>query len=125
MSESNDISLEFDCDKNFYDLDLTGDGSDLLAAVNGDSLNTVDEDLLGSKLWLLLRQKTLDSNLPRIEQFARDSLQWLIDDNVAESVTVFAEYTSKIKGIMKVTVQVVRLTGEDRKFEYVWNQQLV
>ena len=96
--EQNDIHLEWNEDKGFFDLELLLDGSDLLAAVDlrtsisislfidrrtndddtipneagwpGDAIRDVGEDLLGSKLWLLQNQRAVDPLLPvaRIRQ---------------------------------------------------------
>jgi len=153
MEEQNDISLEFDCEKKYYDIDLVSDGSDLLAAVNlrtgigislftdrrtgaddsvpnsrgwaGDAIRRENEDLIGSKLWLLYGSKTLDENLPRAEEYCREALQWLLDENIASSVDVTAEYISKPQGKMSITVEVTELTGEGRRFQYVWEQKLI
>ncbi len=153
MIRPNDIHLEDSEEKGFFDLELTEDGTDLLGAVNlrtsigisiltdrrtdsndtipnaggwaGDAIRREGRDLLGSKLWLLHREKTLDVNLIRAKQFVEESLQWLLDDNVARVVTATVTYLSKPKGIMTIVVDVVRFTGLNEKFEYVWEQQLV
>lgn len=49
----------------------------------GDSVPVVEGDKIGSKLWLLDRSKALARTLTQAEGFARESLQWLIDDGVA------------------------------------------
>ena len=153
MTEPNDIHLECNAEKGFFDLELTEDGSDLLGAVNlrtsigislftdrrtddddtipnaggwsGDAIRREGEDLLGSKLWLLRSEKTLDSVLIRARKYVEQSLQWLLDDNVARTLAVQTAYISKPKGIMTIVVDVERFSGLNEKFSYVWNQQLV
>lgn len=55
-----------------------------------DSYND-DEPPIGSKLWLLSREVLTDSTLKLAREYAEDALQWLVDDHVAESVSVSAE----------------------------------
>jgi len=153
MIPANDIHLEDNTEKGFFDLELVEDGSDLLGAVNlrtsigisiftdrrtddndsipnaagwaGDAIRPEGEDLLGSKMWLFHSEKTLDSNLSRAKQFVEESLQWLLDDNIARILTATVTYLSKPKGIMTILVDVVRFDGLNEKFSYVWNQKLV
>ncbi|MBM3114999.1 phage GP46 family protein [Jeongeupia naejangsanensis] len=58
----------------------------------GDAVPVKDERVvpLGSRLWLLAREKQLPSTLRRAEDYAREALQWLIDDGVAGSIIVAA-----------------------------------
>lgn len=51
-------------------------------------------DRIGSKLWLLSRDKQMPAVARRAEALAREALQWLIDDGIAASVTVSAEWVS-------------------------------
>jgi len=154
MIPPNDIHLECNTVKGFFDLELVEDGSDLLGAVNlrtsigisvftdrrsddgdsfpnergwaGDAIRPEGEDLLGSKLWLLQKEgKALDSSLPRAKQFVEESLQWLLDDNIVRELTATATYLSKTNGIMQIIVDVVRFTGLNERFDYVWDQKLV
>ncbi|AOY00094.1 phage GP46 family protein [Jeongeupia sp. USM3] len=69
--------------------------SDLPAAVDrrgfwGDIAPPVPNDRIGSRLWLLGREK-LTSDIPlRAEDYAREALAWLVDDGVARGVDVSA-----------------------------------
>lgn len=51
----------------------------------------VEGDEIGSRLWLLEREKTLPEVLIRAEQYVKEALQWMIDDEVAASISVTAE----------------------------------
>lgn len=57
----------------------------------GDNFAEVSGDRIGSRLWLLQRSKLNAGVLRRAEDYAREALQWLIDDAVAERVDVTAE----------------------------------
>ena len=57
----------------------------------GDSLSNIAGDKIGSKLWLLLRQKLTDEVVMQAQEYAEQSLQWLIDDGLCSSIDVSAE----------------------------------
>lgn len=67
--------------------DVIPDGTDNRRGWWGD---TYSETPIGSRLWLLGREKQLSSVLLRAEQYAAEALQWLLDDGLASSVTVTA-----------------------------------
>jgi phage gp46-like protein len=48
-------------------------------------------DKIGSRLWLLAREKIVNSTFNRAREYAKEALQWLIDDAVASRVDVVAE----------------------------------
>jgi phage gp46-like protein len=90
----------------------------------GDTFSEVKNDKFGSKLWLLRREKQLQSVLERAKQYAQESLQWLVDDRVAQKILVITEIVGeKPSGILGIRVEVTRPTGvQTYKFDYVWNQ---
>lgn len=57
----------------------------------GDTFAEAAGDRIGSRLWLLQRQKILPTTLRRAEFYAKEALQWLIDDAVVASIEVSAE----------------------------------
>jgi len=54
----------------------------------GDSVPTVPNDRIGSRLWLLARAKLTSETLTRATEYAREALHWLIDDGIAARVDV-------------------------------------
>lgn len=58
----------------------------------GDAYPEVTGDRIGSRLWQLAREKQTTAVLARAELYAREALQWLVDDGVASAVTVAAEW---------------------------------
>ena len=58
---------------------MRGWWADALLSMQGDDLGT------GSKLWLLRRQKQLESVLVQAEAYARSALQWLINEGLASA----------------------------------------
>ena len=57
----------------------------------GDLISDVEDDQIGSRLWLLDREKTTESVLIRAKEYAEEALQWLITDGVAVKVVAIAE----------------------------------
>lgn len=67
----------------------------------GDSLT--DGDRIGSRLWLLGREKRTQDVVRRAEEYAREAVTWLVDDGAAERVAVAAEDAA---GALLITVTV-------------------
>ena len=57
----------------------------------GDTFAENKGDKIGSKLWLLLRQKITEETLNRAQEYAYESLKWLIDDGICSDITVDVE----------------------------------
>jgi len=147
---SNDIAFSFDCDRLFFDLQLNEDGSDLKGAIilenaipislftdrrtgssdkipnskgwPGDALAEEDTPLIGSKNWQLLRGKTTDNALIDAVTFSNEALKWLIDDKIVASFDVRTSYLDKVKGVMVFDIDATMPTGENLRFQFVWDQ---
>lgn len=88
----------------------------------GDTFAVVDGDRIGSRLWLLQRQKVLPATLKRAEAYAREALKWLTDDAVVSRVEVTAERG----GVDQLTLSVVCFKPDDTqalaaRFQNVWS----
>ncbi|ARB29973.1 phage GP46 family protein [Pseudomonas tolaasii] len=57
----------------------------------GDSFPTVADDRIGSRLWLLRRVKLTRQTQLDAEFYAREALQWLIDDGHCSAIDVVSE----------------------------------
>jgi phage gp46-like protein len=87
----------------------------------GDALAEVEGDRIGSRLWLLSREKQLVRVLPKAREYALEALQWLIEDGVALAVDVAAEIVAP--GALGLLVEIRRPAGAPVKyrFERFWN----
>lgn len=87
----------------------------------GDALAETPGDAMGSRLWLLRREKQLSSVLVRAQDYAAEALQWLIDDKIAAAVTVTA--TNPARGILRLAVSIVRPDSRQLTYDYdlLWN----
>lgn len=57
----------------------------------GDLVAEVEDDQIGSRLWLLERSKTTPDILVKAKEYAEEALQWMISDNAAMKIEVEAE----------------------------------
>lgn len=83
----------------------------------------VEDDKIGSRLWLLEREKTLPEALIRAEQYAKEALQWMIDDGVVASISVTAERAATPGNdqlSLKVDIRKVDGTVEAMEFAVPW-----
>ena len=80
------------------------------------------DPVLGSRLYLLARSKREQSVLSQAVDYAVEALSWLVEDRVASSVNVSAEF---IPGGFGIAVDVTRPTGDvaTYKFNRTWLAQ--
>ncbi len=85
-----------------------------------DSFAEVEGDLIGSRLWLLKREKQLLRVLAKAKIYAEEALKWLIDDGIAEKVTVTPEIVKR--GIMGLLVEIEKpgVSPLKYKYNYIW-----
>jgi phage gp46-like protein len=82
----------------------------------GDALADVDGDRIGSRLWLLSREKQLSSVLTRAREYAIEALQWMVDDGVARAVN--AEAIIVRQGVLGLTIEVSRMDGSTARYRF-------
>lgn len=86
----------------------------------GDAWLDVIGDQIGSRLWLLGREKQLTETLRRARDYARESLSWQLEDSVAASVEVSA--TAVRTGVLALAITIRRRDGgvENHRFDVLW-----
>ena len=77
----------------------------------GDTFAENKGDKIGSKLWLLLRQKVTDETLNRAQEYAYDALKWLIDDGICSNITVSVERDEDDPNRINLDVQLTTSTS--------------
>lgn len=75
----------------------------------GDSYPTIADDRIGSRLWLLRRVKLTVDTQRDAEFYAREALQWLLDDSQVLEVEVISERADSYRLNLQVILTV--LTG--------------
>lgn len=88
----------------------------------GDGAAAITGDRIGSRLWLLSREKLLPETFNRAREYASEALQWLIDDKVASSVMVSAEPYDRSG--LALAVVLIRADGRrmELRFADVWRR---
>jgi phage gp46-like protein len=84
------------------------------------------DDRIGSRLWLLHREKSTDETLERAKDYISEALQWLIDDGIAASIEIEAEWVEPRgpAGRLDMTIGVVRPSGLRERYQHVWQGTL-
>lgn len=87
-----------------------------------DTFAEVKNDKIGSRLWLLQREKLTNLTVTRAHGYVVECLKWLLDDKVAQSVNVQTEIVSL--GVLGIGVEIVKPNGTSKKFKYyyAWSQ---
>ena len=111
------VLLSLYCDRRARPEDELPDGSDDRRGWWADIYN---DRPLGSRLWLLSREKELDSVLSRAQEYATEALQWLLDDGIAQSLGVEAIHLRR--GVLQLIVRIQRGDSSviERRYDYVW-----
>jgi phage gp46-like protein len=69
-------------------------------------------DLIGSRLWLLLRRKVDEQTRIDAITYCREALQWLIDDAIAGAIDVQAVWNSATLGRLDITIAISRTNAD-------------
>jgi phage gp46-like protein len=75
---------------------------------------------LGSRLWLLAREKQLPEIVLRAREYAQEALQWLVDDGVASRVVVTAEIVDIGVLGLGILIERERRAPAKFRFEFAW-----
>lgn len=79
---------------------------------------------IGSRIWLISREKQTEDVRQRAEEYCREALQWMLDDDVADTVEVTATWNPQAPGRLDVDVTVTRARNQllKRHFSWAWGQ---
>lgn len=93
-------------DRRALDTDELPDGTGDRRGFWGDAYpDEDDDDEMGSRLWLLARSKSTQQALIDARRYALEALQWMIDDGVAQSVSVTSERSGNDMIALGVTIE--------------------
>lgn len=87
----------------------------------GDMFPEVDQDQIGSRIWTLRRRKRTTEVLRLFEDYAKEALEWMIEDGVANSVSVVASYDQN--GFLQGEVTIEKPPGNESRFIVLWDEQ--
>ncbi len=81
--------------------------------------DTYTGDLIGSRLWTLNRAKSTDNSVLQLAKtYCIEALQWLLDDDIAASVTVQTSWINA--SALGLLVTIVKPSGQTFGFAYTW-----
>ncbi len=108
---ASESDLEFDdgLDKG----DLRGWWADQFAATEGD--------VVGSKLWQIMRLPSRPEVLERAQVFTEGALRWMLDDGIFSAIAVEVTF-GRLNGneLLKIMIDGTRNTKQDAPFRRTW-----
>ncbi|UPG86862.1 phage GP46 family protein [Luteibacter aegosomatis] len=99
------------------DSDVIPDGTEDRRGWWGDA---GEDRPIGSRLWLLDRSKLTNAVATRARGYAKEALQWLVDDDVAVAVTVSSTIVKPSTLRLAVTVDRSNGTKQAVAFDWAW-----
>ena len=117
------VVLSLFTDRRAEEGDALPDGSTDRRGWWGDAFPVATDDRIGSRLWLLSREKQAATVLSRAEEYAREALQWLLDDRVAERIAVTVE--NPRAGMLGLEVVIYRPQADPvtYRFDRIWETE--
>ena len=76
------------------------------------------KDQIGSRLWLLAREKMTNDVISRAQEYAKEALDWMIADGVASEVIVHAE-RPRDSSSLNIMVTIVRPDRAETSVRFV------
>ncbi|NVF16005.1 phage GP46 family protein [Vreelandella maris] len=115
------VALSLLCDRRAEPDDIIPDGTDNRRGWWADAIADEDGDRWGSRLWLLGREKELPEVRRRAEAYAREALDWLLEDGVATEIDVTAETLDRDVLWLKVIIKRGDGSRLADRYQYVWS----
>lgn len=78
-----------------------------------------EDDRIGSRLWLLEREKTAIDVISKAKIYTEEALQWLIDDEIASNIDVTVERQGEIGNeILAIGIKIYKTDGRTIPLNY-------
>lgn len=92
----------------------------------GDCFNADPNDRIGSRLWLLEREKLIPATALKARDICTEALAWLVADGIASAVDVETAIVpvngANATGALAIAVSITRPDGPARqRFDFVWD----
>jgi phage gp46-like protein len=121
------VMLSLFTDRRAEDGDVLPDAEKNRRGWWGDTFPVVEGDRFGSRLWLLARSKDTKDVLSRAPEYAKESLQWLLDDKVASQVDVAVD-RGTLSGrdsaiVLTITIHRPQVDAVTYRYNYTWASQ--
>lgn len=88
----------------------------------GDLEPRIAGDAIGSRLWLLAREKNTPATLNRAREYADEALGWLIADGVARAIDIGVEAQGDSPSlVLAIGVVITRASGDSSRYALIWS----
>jgi phage gp46-like protein len=90
----------------------------------GDLLSDIEDDKIGSKLYLLDRSKATNQTVIKAKEYIFEALEWMIEDGIAEEIDIdtwiFGDVWNRRLGAL---IKIYKKVGgvEQFKFDDLWS----
>ncbi len=111
------ILISLFTDRRADDGDTITDGTD---DRRGCWMDALTDEPLGSRLWLLRREKITAETVERVKEYIEESLLWAIRKKVAQEITVTC-VPDRSSGRIDASIELVK-NRQTRRYQYVWRQ---
>jgi len=71
--------------------------------------NGANPDRIGSRLWILMRERQLPALLPRVKGILAEALAWMIEDGWASALDIAVSFPAQ--GFLAYTITAMKPTG--------------
>lgn len=88
----------------------------------GDALPLIEGHRIGSRLWLLGREKIATETLRRAEEYGREALAWMLETGVASRIEALAEAHGD-RLALRLTIHRPRGDALTWRFDNLWEGQ--
>ena len=86
----------------------------------GDCYADDTNDKIGSRLWLLRREKLTNETVARAQAYAEEALQWMIEDALAQDVAVTASRDGERLNMDVVITRASDQRSLEARFQDLW-----
>ena len=114
------VILSLFLDRRAEEDDALPDGGDDRRGWWADAWPETEGDRIGSRLWLLSREKQLAAVVQRAREYAEEALAWLVEDGIAAAVRVEAGIVRQ--GVLGLRIEIERPDGSavEYRFNRLW-----
>lgn len=88
----------------------------------GDSYPTVQNDRIGSRLYLLKRSTLTNRTAPKAKEYISEALKWMVDDDIASRIDVEVNRTAIDTLKAKVIITLTDGTVKSLTFDNIWSE---
>jgi phage gp46-like protein len=110
------VILSLFTDRRAEDDDIIPDGTADRRGWWADAWPEIAGDRIGSRLWLLSREKQRREVLNRAREYAREALAWLVADGIARAIEVEAEIARP--GVLGLSVRIDRPARPPARYRF-------